>query len=352
MTSKTQPDEGSSKELEAIKATPEQVLNRVREWINSVPVTSENAFGDGYRAALRDIRSQIVNHTHSSRFEPKATHSNLTTQEEDSLWDTLIPPGGKESDPKYTNVEVHKRACLLVSDMLETRLAGYQEMEKQLHALAQDLIDDYNSDYGRRIVAILNADEEVESAEPGQVACYDGARLAKLVNDLIGVAEMWVTSDHPATRTGGEFILKTVARHQEASTVKICELPHGTIEEEDLCDVQRMPPEMVNDPNSVVSAHWLREQYRRIVGEMDDSLSDTQQDYLVAKLLGFRDRQLEMLRQRLALSAADQVPAVLGNDEVEVLRSELAVVHAAAEDFRQQTGEFLVQFFIEGRETR
>lgn len=285
------------------KATPEQILNRIREWIISEPVTAESKFGDGYRQGLRDVRSLIANHVHSDNFEPKATaDSRLTTQQDDALWDAAIPAGGGIPP---TNVEIHKRVCAVVADMLdEVRAAASGSAEEvEICELPHETIAEEDECEMRR--------EEL-------------TELRDAVSRMFQLADHWATSGDNATREAARLILHNLPAVQ----------PMGPPLSQRQLTEQMLTEQYAEDIESIISLNMP------MICSQTDALK------VRDAVLSVRDRWLEKLRQRLALADMFRDD---NNKEVEDLKSQvfnLSTELAKATQFRARVGEYLIESVI------
>jgi hypothetical protein len=285
------------------KATPEQILNRIREWIISEPVTAESKFGDGYRQGLRDVRSLIATHVHSDRFEPQATgDSRLTVQQDDALWDAAIPAGGGTPP---TNVEVHKRVCSVVADMLAEQRAALTIGGVEICELPHETIAEEDKCESRR--------EEL-------------TELRDAVLRMFQLADHWATSDDTATRTGAKYILQNLPPVRPMSAKP--PLSDRQLTEQMLAD------QYAEDIESAVS--------------LNVPMICTREDALKIRdaVLSVRDRWSEKLRQRLSLADMFRDD---NNKETEELKRQvfnLTTEVARATKFRAQVGEYLIESVI------
>lgn len=284
------------------KATPEQILNRIREWIINEPVTAESKFGDGYRQGLRDVRSLIATHVHSDRFEPESTgDSRLTVQQDDALWDAAIPAGGT----RPTNVEIHKRVCAVVADMLdEVRAAASGSAEEvEICELPHETIAEEDECESRR--------EEL-------------TELRDAVSRMFQLADHWATSDDNATREAARLILHNLPAVQ----------PVGPPLSQRQLTEQMLTEQYAEDIESVIGLNMP------MICSQTDALK------VRDAVLSVRDRWLEKLRQRLALADMFRDD---NNKEVEDLKSQvfnLSTELARATQFRARVGEYLIESVI------
>jgi hypothetical protein len=340
------------------KSSPEHVLARVREWVLDEPVTAETKFGDGYRQALRDLRSLIINHTYSERFPPNdVADSRLTVQQDDALWDAAIPAGG---GVQPTNVQLHKRVCAVVADMLAVKDAASANTRAIVEAVdsqARTWIETGDAALvgaGRHLIVILGEEmpehlavcelphESVAEEDDRQLiaSAYADARLVSLVNDISSMAHTWATADDLAIRAAG----RTIQHHLSLTIEKAAGQP-------------------VDDPNSVTSPSWLKQQYIRVVGASSYGLTEEEQSELADRLVDFYQRHCASLANRLQLADLLRQDDVRGSDGMEEQINQLnrqlrdatsaeRVAESKYEDFRSNTADFLVSFFIEGEWVR